>query len=185
MDKLASYILQNHPLWASYALRFVPNLGNYREAIAKKALELIPTAPPESLAEPTKKIGGLELCLINGLPGDFYFTMFWLSAPNVTQPAAGNPDSGTWKWSPMLNLLINPCWSAACSFFPIPNSPLSPGETVWMVIEPACGNWTDPGYRFIYDPGAPYVRINASPSVADRAPLSAGRTEKVEFRLAS
>src|SRR5260370_7129458 len=42
VDKLASAILQNHPMWAGEALRFVPNLPNYPDPLIKRTLELFP-----------------------------------------------------------------------------------------------------------------------------------------------
>ena len=33
MDKFVHYVLQNNPIWAHNVLRYVPNLGQYREAI--------------------------------------------------------------------------------------------------------------------------------------------------------
>jgi hypothetical protein len=163
VDKLASVILQNHPMWASYALRCLPNLGNNREALIKQASELVQTAPGAAdnlAAAENKRIGGLELYLISGAAFEAHFTMFWLSAPNVNQPWAGNPDQGKWKWSDKLSIAINRSYSYKCSYFAIPNSPLHPGDTVWMEASIVCGNWYDTGFRFTYDPNAPTQRID-------------------------
>lgn len=166
VDTLVSCILQNNPIWAHNALRFVPNLGNQREAVIKKATELIESSAINRTnledigQEVLPSIGSLELYLVSGAAFEANFTMFWLSAPNVNQPMAGNPDQSKWIWSDKLSIAINRSYTYDCTHFAIPDSPLNPGDTLWMNVAIVCGNWYQPNIKFIYDPNAGTGRID-------------------------
>lgn len=152
-------VAENDPGWAYNALLRIPDLGNQREALIRQAsarrAEPLSGAQPAAAAELTT-IGGLQLNLVAGVGFTCQFTMFWISAPGVTQPNAGTPDQGKWKWSITLDAVVNNRYAIQCADFRLPDSPLAESDTVWMVVDINCAARHELPTRFKFGDG-PYA----------------------------
>lgn len=155
MDKLVSILKDNDPIFATQALTHLPDLG-----------ENFAVLEANSIAN-SGNISSLELYLISGAAFEAYFTMYWFTpGSGIQQPQTGTPDTSQWKWSQKLSISINRSDTLDCKDFALPNSPLNPGDTVWMVVSTAADNRFDTGLRFTYQPGAGNVRIDTWGAVA-------------------
>ena len=159
LDKFAKCILEQDPSWSHYALRFVPNLGEHRDALVERATllykNMVKSVSPQpnadlSTANNTESVGGLRLTLINPIFYECWFTMSWVNA-GVTQPSTGTPDNGQWKWSKKLSIGINKTDIVWCSDCALPNSPISTGDTVQMLVKINGGGLYETGFFFTYD----------------------------------
>jgi len=166
-EKLAS-MLESEPEWAHYALLFVPDLGEGRDALVQASSaykENIRQAAAarsgaESFAPAVTLVSSLELYEISGAAFECQFTMYWRDANGNIQPNFGTPDQSQWKWSQKLSIAINRSAVLDCGSFALPNSPLNKGDEVWMVVQIICGGLYDTNLRFVYDPAAGNARID-------------------------
>jgi hypothetical protein len=166
IDALVSQVLQGPPEWAYNTLRFVPNLGQYRDPLLKKAAEdrefalhalrLVPelgnnrdmlTKSAGALAQTNGNISGMSLLDQGGY--DCKWTLYW-THNGVTQPKAAYPDGG-WKWSDVL-LLGQSSGRINLSTFALPKAPLVAGNEVWMYMYVYGGYDIESPIHFTYDP---------------------------------
>ena len=170
LDKLVPAIIKYYPAWAGEALRFLPDLGSYRQNLidalprpekANGHVNFAAAAAPED----TIAVKSLTLYLAPGAAMVASFTMFW-THEGVTYPQAVAPDLGQWDWSIDLSIAINRSYTMSCSDFaaPSPNrnfpgAPLAPGDGVWMV-ERSCSTDFDTGFRFVYQPNGRDIQID-------------------------
>lgn len=125
------------PLAAVYTLRFVPDLGTQRDAVAQAA---------GSFAQSLGNISGFYLN--NKGSYNCEFTMYWTDG-GKTQPAAGTPGGG-WKWSS--RLMVGMDDTLGCLQFKLADSPLQAGDEVWMYMWVQAGQDIESPLRFTYDP---------------------------------
>lgn len=155
MDKLVSVLKENDPIWATQALTVFSDLGDHHSDLAANSVPINGTA------------SSLELYLASGAAFEASFTMYWFTpGSGIQQPMAGTPDTSQWVWSINLSIAINRSDTVACKDFALENSPLNPGDTVWMVVSTAAGNRFDTGFRFTYEPNGAAVRIDTTGAVA-------------------
>jgi hypothetical protein len=167
VDAVVSQVLQGPPEWAYNTLRYVPNLGQHRDALLKKtsedrewalhALRLVPdlgnrrdflAKTAGELAQSNGNISGMSLLDQGGY--DCKWTLFWANAGNI-QPKKSYPDNGSWKWSSVL-LLGQNSGRIDLSTFALPNAPLQAGNEVWMYMYVYGGYDIESPIHFIYDP---------------------------------
>jgi hypothetical protein len=170
LDKLVPAIINFYPAWAGEALRFLPDLGSYRQS-------LIDTLPRDqkanghvnfaaaAVSDETVSVKSLTLYLAPGAAMEAWFTMFWMHQ-GVIYPQAVAPDLGQWDWSIELSIAINRSYTMSCSDFAAPSAnrnfpgaPLAPGDVVWMV-ERSCSTDFDTGFRFVYQPNGTDIQID-------------------------
>jgi len=162
-DKFVSVILQNDPSWAAKALAFVPDLGDYRNELIKKAAEN-ETAALDALrngGDLGEHQGLLEASIapnLSGTLGDICgfvlldqggyncaFTMYW-SNNGVKYPT----DTSKAVWSD--KILLGQSTSKLCSDFAIEDNPLVPGNEVWMYMWVQAGKDIESPLHFTYNP---------------------------------
>jgi hypothetical protein len=162
VDSLVSNVLQGDPLWAYHTLRHVPGLGAGRDRLLEKAAETPEVAAytvryvpdlgsqREAITEAAKpyaiSIGNISAMYLLDQGGfNCAFTMLW------TNNGQSEPKKGAdKKWSP--TLLLGQSAKEKCSFFALPDSPLEPGNEVWMYAWVQAGTDNDSLLRFTYDP---------------------------------
>ena len=155
MEKLVSILGESDPIFASQAMTAFPDAGEHLSALEANSIST------------SGNISSLELYLVSGAAFEASFTMYWYSpGSGIQQPQTGTPDSSQWKWSNNLSISINRSAQLDCTDFALPNSPLKPGDTVWMVVSTAAGNRFDTGLRFTYQPEAGNMRIDTWGAVA-------------------
>ena len=170
LDKLVPAIINSYPAWAGEALRFLPDLGSYRQNLidalpkpekANGHVNFAAAAVPEE----TIAVKSLTLYLAPGAAMVASFTMFWMHQA-VIYPQAVAPDLGQWDWSIDLSIAINRSYTMSCTDFaaPAPNrnfpgAPLAPGDVVWMV-ERSCSTDFDTNFRFVYQPNGKDIQID-------------------------
>ncbi len=164
-DRLVSCILENDPVWAINALKYLPNLGKHRDALVAMSQKLMPDTAdaiqPETVNGVPPSVQYVELYLISGAAFECHFTMFWQSAPDVNQPWAGDPTQKGWIWSDKLSISINRSYTYDCAHFQIPNCPLAVGDRVWLNVSIVCGNWYSvTQVPFIYAQNGQTGRVN-------------------------
>ena len=169
LDKLVPAIINTYPAWAGEALRFLPDLGSYRQSLidalpkhesANGHLVNFVAAQPEEIA-----VKSLTLYLAPGAAMDAWFTMFW-THEGVNYPQAVAPDMAQWDWSIELSIAINRSATISCTDFAaaapnrnFPGAPLAPGDVVWM-MERSCSTDFDTGFRFVYQPDGRDIQID-------------------------
>ena len=171
LDKLVPAILNSYPAWAGEALRFLPDLGDYRKNLVdalgahEAATGLVLSAA--ALPEDAISVRSLKLYLAPGAAMEAWFTMFWMHQ-GVIYPQAVAPDLGQWNWSIELSIAINRSYTMACRDFAapapdrnFPGAPLDPGDVVWMV-ERSCSTNFDTGFRFVYQPNGRDIQIDVT-----------------------
>jgi hypothetical protein len=148
----AAVLKQKDPSFAFNALRFVPNLSDTnREQLTAKIGAMFTESPKPALqnnealitavTSVPQTVSSVNLKLIPGAAFQCYFTLFWLSPPNIHQPMAGFPNSGNWKWSDKMDIeAINNDRTYDCKYFASPECPLNEGDTVWIMVSIVCGN---------------------------------------------
>lgn len=165
-DKLVEMLGKSDAFWAYNALRSVPGLDAHRDTLLKKASEtpesalhtlrfvdnlgahqpaMLAAAGP--LAQSLGSISGFNLLDQGGYNCEF--TMYWTNA-GVNQPSGGTPDKGTWKWSD--KIMLGQSTNNLCSFFELADSPLMPGNDVWLYLWIQAGKDIESPLRFTYDP---------------------------------
>ncbi len=170
LDKLVPAIINSYPAWAGEALRFLPDLGSYRQSLVDALpkhetptalVNFAAAAVPEDLTA----VRSLTLYLAPGAALVASFTMFW-THQGVTYPQAVAPDLGQWKWSIDLSIAINRSYTISCPDFAAPDAnrnfpgaPLAPGDVVWMV-ERSCSTDFDTGFQFVYQPNGKDIQID-------------------------
>jgi hypothetical protein len=167
IDAMVAQVLQGPPEWAFNTLRYVPNLGQHRDALLKKvaedrewannALRLVPnlgssrdilarSAGP--LAQTYGNISGMNLQDQGGY--DCKWTLYWVNN-GQTQPKTAYPSNSDWNWSSVL-LLGQSSGRINLSTFSLPKAPLQPGNEVWMYMYVYGGYDIESPIHFIYDP---------------------------------
>lgn len=170
LDKLVPAIINSYPAWAGEALRFLPDLGSYRQSLVdalpkhENPTGLVNFAAA-AVPEDATAVRSLTLYLAPGAALVASFTMFWVHQ-GVTYPQAVAPDLGQWKWSIDLSIAINRSYTISCPDFAAPDAnrnfpgaPLAPGDVVWMV-ERSCSTDFDTGFRFVYQPNGKDIQID-------------------------
>ncbi len=169
VDALVSQVLQGPPEWAYNTLRYVPNLGQHRDTLLKKAAEdrewalhalrLVPdlgnrrdllVRSAGQLAQTNGNISGMSLLDQGGY--DCKWTLYWTNN-GVIQPKNAYPDGG-WNWSSVL-LLGQSSGRIDLSTFALPNAPLQAGNEVWMYMYVYGGYDIESPIHFTYDPNTP------------------------------
>jgi hypothetical protein len=171
LDKLVPAIINSYPAWAGEALRFLPDLGSYRQSLIdalpkhEKPAGLVNFAA--AVPEDATAVKSLTLYLAPGAALVASFTMFW-QHQGVNYPEAVAPDLGQWDWSGDLSIAINRSATISCSDFAAPNAnrnfpgaPLAPGDVVWM-MERSCSTNFDTGFRFVYQPNGRDIQIDVT-----------------------
>lgn len=168
-EKFAS-LIESEPEWAHKALLFVPDLDGQRHALVEASASYkddiieadAETADASGSLVATPSTGAmLELYEISGAAFECQFTMFWRDSNGNVQPNYGTPDQSQWKWSKKLTISINRSDMFDCVDFALPNSPLNPGDVVWMVVQVVCGGlYQIANLSFTYQPNAGLVRID-------------------------
>jgi hypothetical protein len=169
LDKLVPAIINSYPAWAGEALRFLPDLGSYRQSLVDALpkhetptdlVNFAAAAVPEDMT--AAKSLTLNLIPLAALVASF--TMFW-THQGVTYPDSITSDIRQWDWSILLSLGINPSYTMSCTDFAaaapdrgFPGAPLAPGDVVWMV-ERSCSIDFDTGFRFVYQPDGEDIQI--------------------------
>jgi hypothetical protein len=162
LNNVASYVLDSNASWAQQMFQNFPDLGEYERPLINKASELysdikqfIP--PAEVDATPLQRISSMRFSAGAGYGASF--TMWWYTPPfraNIYwQPAFGTPDNSKWVQSEKAYIgeTTDP---VDCSKFGLPSSPLTPGDTVLMIVGIALntiGN-QNTGFYYTYDPDA-------------------------------
>lgn len=162
IEKFVSVITQNDPTWAAKALAFVPDLGNYRAELIKKAAEdqtaaldalrnggdlgehrelLADTAG--NLATTTGDIAGFVLLDQGGY--NCAFTMYW-SNNGVSYPT----DKSNPVWSD--TIMLGQSTNKKCTDFATDKSPLAAGNEVWMYMWVQAGKDIESPIHFTYNP---------------------------------
>ncbi len=169
LNKLVPYILQGDPSWAYNTLINVPNLGNYRDELIKKASETPETAlhtlrfvndlgnhqemvasAAGSLADTQGSISGFDVWDQAGY--NLAFTMYWTNN-GVTNPSKippSNDATHNWHWSEEVPL--GQTSSSYCKDFALSNVPLVPGNQVWIYLYVRAGYNVMSPFIFTYDP---------------------------------
>ena len=171
LEKLVQAILCSYPAWAGEALRFLPDLGDYRkdllDALSKHEATSGLVNFAAALPEDAIAVRSLTLYLAPGAMMDAWFTMFWMHEGQV-YPQAVAPDIGQWDWSIELSIAINRSYQMSCRDFAVaapgrnfPGAPLSPGDVVWMT-ERSCSTNFDTGFRFVYQPDGRDIQIDVT-----------------------
>lgn len=161
LDDLVKAVLQGPPEWAYQALqsidcfngtqrsallekaasdshsalrllRFGPDLGTHRDAMARAA---------GALAATQGTISGLYLN--NKGSYNCAFTMYWVNG-GKTMP----PPTASKKWSS--TLMVGQDTKMACSEFALPTAPLQDGNEVWMYLWVQAGQDIESPLRFTY-----------------------------------
>lgn len=170
LDKLVPAIINSYPAWAGEALRFLPDLGSYRQnlvdALPKhEAPTGLVNFAAAAVPEDAIAVRSLALYLAPGAAMDALFTMFWMHQ-GVTYPQTVAPDLGQWAWSIELSIAINRSYRMSCTDFAapapdrnFPGAPLAPGDVVWM-MERSCSTNFDTGFRFVYQPNGRDIQID-------------------------
>jgi hypothetical protein len=160
VEKLAAVLAKNSPTWALNALRYVPDLGEYRDSLIHNAEKLhderIELSSDSSVKAAVTSAYLLELDLIAGCAFECWFTMYWQNEPGgEIFPNAAEKDSGKWKWSIRGSAAINNKLAVYCREFELPNTPLKKGATCWMVVHvKGVDSWYDlKQFSFIYGDG--------------------------------
>lgn len=162
MDKFVSVILQNDPIWSAKALAFVPDLGDYRDQLLKRAAE-DQTAALDALRN-GGELGGHQGLLESALGsfantlGDIAgfvlldqggyncaFTMYW-SNNGVNYPA----DKSNPVWSD--KIMLGQSTNKKCTDFATDKSPLQAGNEVWMYMWVQAGKDIESPLHFTYNP---------------------------------
>ena len=159
-------MLESDPEWASEMLQHIPNLGDHRDALLKKAA----TSPSSALhalrfvddvgshhqnlvlaaGAGAASLGNISAIHLKDSGGfDCQFTMYWTNA-GKPQPQTGYPNSGEWVWSS--TLLLGQSQTMACRNFALNNAPLEPGDEVWIYVSVKGGKDANSPLRFTYDP---------------------------------
>ena len=162
LDKLISVILESdYPFWALGALRYIPNLGEYEEALRKKA-DIAYLPPVTDMAEGATSfaaavpasipsINKLEMYLSCGVGYTANFSMWYFTPPFSNKWNESTIEEGD---------RIPVCQSKTidCSYFSIDSTPLQSGDTVMMALNIA-GNkdWVPTNIWFTYNPTAAYT----------------------------
>ena len=168
LDKLTSILNENEPEWAFQALINLPDLGDKRDALVANAGEFSSNfIKPATLAETEEisgTVSGLSLYLATGCSYSGAFTLLWQDRSGNVQPQTAYPNAGDWKWSQYLSISVNRQGYLYGTDCKLPNAPISPGDTLWMLVGPsgsANGSY-DTGFRFKYDPNAGTIRIDTT-----------------------
>lgn len=167
LDAVVSQVLQGPPEWAYNTLRYLPNLGQHRDALLKKtsedrewalhALRLVPdlgnrrdflTKTVGDLAQTNGNISGMDLLDQGGY--DCKWTLYWVNNGNV-QPKTSYPKNSDWHWSSVL-LLGQRSGRIELSKFALPKAPLQAGNEVWMYMYVYGGYDIESPIHFVYDP---------------------------------
>jgi hypothetical protein len=180
LDKFIANVLEGPPEWAYHTLRHIPNLDNkHRDLLIRKTAEEPVTAvhtlrfindigahhntliqKAGALAQTQGDISGFYLN--NKGSYNCEFTMYWSNA-GKTQPQDGS-QSRDWVWSS--KLMVGQATQLVCSDFalpvpgktypdPQPNSPLAPGNEVWMYLWVQAGSDIESPLHFTYNPNTP------------------------------
>jgi hypothetical protein len=162
MDKFVSIILQNDPSWAAKTLASVPNLGDYRNQLVKKAAENETAAldalrnagdlgdHQELIAASVGSFGATQgdiagFVLLDQGGYNCEFTMYW-SNNGVTYPT----DNSKAVWSD--KIMLGQSTNKKCSEFATADYPLQPGNEVWMYMWVQAGKDIESPLRFTYNP---------------------------------
>ena len=169
LDKLVPAIINTYPAWAGEALRFLPDLGSYRQSLIdalpkhEKPTGLVNFAA--AVPEDAIAVKSLTLYLAGGAQMVAAFTMFW-THQGLPYPEAVAPDYHQWDWSGDLSIAVNRSATISCTDFAAPSAnrnfpgaPLAPGDVVWM-IERSCSTNFDTGFYFVYQPNGRDIQID-------------------------
>lgn len=162
VEKFVEAVHDGYPGWASYALRFVNDLGSARgqliDIVAETAVAT-ESVSPEALVTGGSPVGSLTCYLAPGAAMVGWFTMFWIHE-GQGYPQTTTRDSGKWLWSGQMSVSINRQYTIDCDKFATHiGAPLAAGDSVWMEFN-ACSQDDDTGFRFVYQPGGPWVQID-------------------------
>ncbi|MCP4045424.1 MAG: hypothetical protein GY732_05485 [Gammaproteobacteria bacterium] len=167
LGTVVAKVLESNPEWASQMLQHIPDLGEYRDDLVKKAatspsaaLNALRSAPnlcglqqglilaAGSAAVSQGNISAIHLKDSAGF--DCQFTMYWINN-GQTQPAHSYPNTSDWKWSSVL--LLGQSQTMACRNFALNDAPLEAGDEVWIYVDIKSGNKHNESLlRFTYDP---------------------------------
>lgn len=159
IDKVVPIILESkYPYWALGALRYIPNLGKYEEPLRKKAgiLSLSTDnkvhknhAQGVAAGGNLPRINAFSLYVACGAGYCSNFTMYYFTPPFQNEWRGNNSNNtGSYK------CICVSAVSAPCVNFSIPETPLTAGDTVMMVMGIEAGPWYQTGVWFTFDPNA-------------------------------
>jgi hypothetical protein len=167
VDKVVELVLaQNERAWVWAVLRHVDCTEGHRDALLSKAAALesptlnVVSDDPTNSTQGVVSVAAFELDVLAGASYSAYFTLNWANEPNVIQPIAGYaPNTPPYKWSD--KVLVGQSATNICKFFSLPQAPLNPGATVWMIVDVSGGGWYNTNFYFTYDPLGNTVVVSA------------------------
>lgn len=173
IEKFVSVLMQNDPTWAAKALAYVPDLGDYRSELIKKAAENQEAALDAlrnggdlgehqgllesnlgTFANTLGEIAGFVLLDQGGY--NCAFTMYW-SNNGVSYPT----DKNNPVWSD--TIMLGESTNKKCTDFATAKSPLAPGNEVWMYMWVQAGKDIESPLHFTFNPNtANYAYFTSS-----------------------
>lgn len=154
-DKLMSVILDSdYPFWALGALRYLPDLGDYKAKLEAKAkLSFLPsenTAGKSANESNLQKINTFQMYLQCGVGYVANFTMYYFTPPFSNQWNKSTIYSGD-------KIPVCQSQTQGCDFFSMSNAPLQKGDTVMLTLGVGGGPDAPSNIWFEYDPTAQYT----------------------------
>lgn len=176
LDAVVTELTQASPIWAHAALVSIPDLGDYREALLKRAGEAPPGVSSPGTETPmeddsTKAIFAAfssssvfeseisAISLKNKMAANCQFTAKWFDG-GVVQPTNAYSDWNDWLWSSKLTAGCSQKLTLSEIAAKVPKSPLKNGDLVWIYVWVEAGTDMDgrkllTSYKFTYQSGIP------------------------------